>query len=333
MYTITVTESEEGQRLDRFLKKYLTAAPLSLIYRLIRKDVKVGGKRVGTSYMLNAGDLITIYMRDEQIEELIVSRKDKSDSSKAKRKFGIIFEDDNILVVAKPFGLLTHGDRNEKKETLANQIIGYLLEQGSYRPDTDRMFTPSPVNRLDRNTSGIVVFGKNPKAIRDFSKMFATAGCVEKQYLALVAGKLREELHLKDRILKDGETNKVSVLPEESGEGKPAETIADPIENIGPYTMVSVKLVTGRPHQIRAHLSEKGFPLIGDVKYGDKAKNALFTREYGLSAQFLHADSLKVIRGLNTLEYLSGKEFLCPLPQRLEDICEALRKKYRKVSR
>jgi len=332
MYTITVAEGEDGQRLDRFLKKYLRAAPLSLIYRLIRKDVKVGGNRVESGYMLEAGDEITLYLQEDRIKELSFDQREGRFAQGAKRSFGIVDEDENILVTSKPFGLLTHGDKSEKKETLANQVIAYLLEKKEYDPSSGTMFTPSPVNRLDRNTTGIVVFGKVPKAVRDFNKMFAASGCVEKYYLTIVGGRLEKELLLKDRILKDEEKNRVSVLPENGKSGKAAETRAKPIEYLGSFTLVSIRLVTGRPHQIRAHLAEAGHPVIGDVKYGDKALNERVAKKYGLKAQFLHANRLKVVNGLNTLEYLSGREFISPLPGKLEEVCEAIRNVNGKVN-
>jgi 23S rRNA pseudouridine955/2504/2580 synthase len=333
MYIITVGANEDGQRLDRFLKKYLRAAPLSLIYRLIRKDVKVDGARVGIDYMLHAGEEIGLYLSDERVTELTGesaadkrARLKRGTGAKAKRKFGVAYEDEHILVVSKPYGLLTHGDKVEKKETLVNQVTGYLLERGEYDPGAERMFTPSPVNRLDRNTSGLVVFGKDSKAIRDFSKMIAETDCVEKYYLTVVSGMLNKPLVLKDRILKDEEKNKVAVLPEQGETGKAAETHVKPVEQFGRYTLVEVRLVTGRTHQIRAHLAEAGYPVIGDTKYGDPKVNRRTEKEFGLTSQFLHANRLKVIRGRNTLEYLSGEEFESPLPKRLADICETLRK-------
>jgi 23S rRNA pseudouridine955/2504/2580 synthase len=335
MYVITVGSNEDGQRLDRFLKKYLRAAPLSLIYRLIRKDVKVGGVRVGIDYMLRAGEEIDLFLSDERVAELSGTDSDgqrlrglrgsKAKAAKAKRKFGVAYEDEHILVVGKPYGLLTHGDKVEKKETLVNQVIGYLLERGDYDPRAERMFTPSPVNRLDRNTSGLVVFGKDSKAVRAFSKMIAGTDCIEKYYLTIVSGEMKEPLVLKDRILKDTEKNKVAVLPEHGEEGKQAETHVMPVESLGSYTLVEVRLVTGRTHQIRAHLAGAGYPVIGDTKYGNPAVNRRAEKTWMLTSQFLHANRIKVIKGLGALEYLTGKEFISPLPRRLEEIATALR--------
>jgi 23S rRNA pseudouridine955/2504/2580 synthase len=325
MHTIIVTTNEDGQRLDRFLKKYLRAAPLSLIYRLIRRDVKVNGARAGVSEVLHEGDELRLFLDDGRLDELI-GKKGTGARPAAKRRFGIVYEDGNILVAGKPFGLLTHGDQREKKDTLVNQVIAHLLAQGEYDPAAERMFTPSPVNRLDRNTSGLVVFGKNAKAVRDFSKMVAEPDCVEKYYLALVAGAVEGRLHLTGRIEKNESANRVTVLPEDDAAGKSAETVVTPIERLGAYTLTEVLLVTGRTHQIRAHLADAGHPVAGDAKYGDPRRNAQLAKRFGLAAQFLHSHRMQVLRGRNTLEYLGGQSFSCPLPQRLAEICDALRK-------
>ena len=156
MIKITVSPNEDKQRLDRFLRKYLKAAPLSLIYRLIRKDVKVNGLRAERDYMLAAGDLIELYIDEGQLEAL----SKKKEYPTVHRQFTIAYEDEDVLAVSKPFGLLVHGDAEEKKHTLANQVIDYLIGTGSYVPRIERTFVPSPVHRLDRNTTGLVLFGK-----------------------------------------------------------------------------------------------------------------------------------------------------------------------------
>ena len=144
MFRITITENEAGQRLDRFLKKYFNNATLGTIYKLIRKDVKVNGRRAGENIMLAQGDELAIYVSDDTAAAL---RKEKN-RVKVKKQFRVAYEDDNILVVEKPFGLLTHGDRNEKKNHLANQVIDYLIEKGDYNPRTETTFVPAPANRL-----------------------------------------------------------------------------------------------------------------------------------------------------------------------------------------
>jgi 23S rRNA pseudouridine955/2504/2580 synthase len=319
MKTIIIDDMAEGRRLDRYLKNLLNAAPLSLIYRVCRKDVKVNGRRVAIDYMLRSGDEIALHLSDERIEELSHNKR----RHKAKRQFGIVYEDDRLIVVSKPFGLLTHGDSVEKKNTLVNQVSGYMLDNGCEAPN------PSPVNRLDRNTTGMVVFGKDPKAVRDFSAMIRQGDCVEKYYITLAAGEVKETLDLRGRMVKDEATNTVRVLPEDSSEGRFTHTVARPIKIIKargrrPFTLLEVLLVTGRPHQIRADLAAAGHPVAGDRKYGNPAVNRYMETKFGLSAQFLHASRLNIIKGHESLEYLAGKNLECALPENLSAIISGL---------
>ncbi len=184
MENIQITKNEENQRLDRFLRKYLKNASLSYIYKAIRKDVKVNGKRGKEDQILYEGDEISLYMDSDEIEEF----QKKKDRPQGKRQFRVAYEDENVLVVEKPFGLLTHGDITEKKNTLANQVLGYLIEEGKYSPRNERTFVPSPVNRLDRNTTGLVIFGKNAAALAALNKMIRERTSIKKYYWTIVAG-------------------------------------------------------------------------------------------------------------------------------------------------
>ncbi len=291
MFKITITENEAGQRLDRFLKKYFNNATLGAIYKIIRKDVKLNGKRAGENTMLSVGDELAIYVSDETATNL---RKEKT-RQKVKRQFKVAYEDADILVVEKPFGLLTHGDRTEKKNHLANQVIDYLIEKGDYNPRTEKTFVPAPANRLDRNTTGLVVFGKNAAALQNLNKLIREKDKIQKLYLTIVAGKLPKPVRLRAKMTKNEEKNLVSVLSEEAP-GKLMETIVRPLETANfkgrDYTLVEVEILTGRTHQIRAHLAKAGYPIIGDVKYGDKKINALIEKEFGLTTQLLHAYKL-----------------------------------------
>lgn len=323
MIQLEITENDDQQRLDRFLRKYFKNAPLSMIYKMVRKDVKVNGKRAKEDTMLSAGDQLTVYISEEEQNSLCRSRKPAG----VKKQFKVAFEDDNIIVVEKPFGLLVHGDSQEKKNTLANQVVDYLIEKGDYVPRKEKTFVPSPVNRLDRNTTGLVLFGKNSRALQSLARMLRERGYVDKYYLTIVAGNLREELVLSDFLTKDHEKNTVQIRsPEEPGgaEGKAVETAARPIAWTKGYTLVEVELITGRTHQIRAHMQKAGFPVIGDEKYGDKHVNAIIKREFGLSTQFLHAYRLVFRDALEPLEYLAGTTVTAPLTANMEGIRSAL---------
>ena len=320
MIKITITANEENQRLDRFLKKYFKNASLSHIYKLIRKDVKLNGKRVSEETILALDDELTVYITEEEA----LAFQEKKTLSRSKKQFKIAYEDDNVLIVEKPFGLLVHGDKIEKKNTLANQVAGYLAEKGEYQPGRERTFVPSPVNRLDRNTTGLVIFGKNNRALQSLNRMIRERGYVQKYYLTVVHGELKKSLQLKDRMEKDEKSNTVTVISPESSEGKYMETVARPIQTAKGYTLVEVELVTGRTHQIRAHLAKAGYPVIGDTKYGGEARNRKINRSFGQSTQLLHAYRLCFDGGVEPLEYLKGLEVKADLPANFEMIKERI---------
>ncbi len=319
MIVLKIGPNDDRQRLDRFLKKYLKNAPLSRIYRLIRKDLKINGKRGAIDCMLREGDELFLYISEDEMADLIRVRK----TAKPRKQFAIAYEDAHLLVVEKPFGLLTHGDRQEKKNTLTNQVLGYLADSGGYRPDRERAFAPAPVNRLDRNTTGLVMFGKDNASLQALNRMLREGGYVDKYYQTIVVGELRRELILRDRMEKDRKANIVRVSGGEGG-GKLMETIARPLRAARGYTLVEVELVTGRTHQIRAHLASAGFPVIGDPKYGSPPVNRDLARRYGLGAQLLHACRIEIRRGAAPLEYLGGKVIESRIPEPFRAMVQAL---------
>ena len=317
MIKLIINENRGGQRLDRFLKKYFDKAPLSHIYKMIRKDVKVNGKRMAAESMLSAGDELTLYISEENASALQKPPR----QVKAKKQFVIAYEDENILAAEKPFGLLTHGDRTEKKNHLANQVMDYLIEKGEYNPRIDRTFSPAPANRLDRNTTGLVLFGKNAEALKELNRLIRERNCINKYYLTIVCGRLEKPLELCDRMTKDESLNMTSVIPLETEEGKVMETYAFPLEygrlDGRWFTLTEVKIVTGRTHQIRAHLANAGFPLLGDVKYGSPAVNRWASSKFGLNTQLLHAQRLEFADCGDSpmLKYLNGKTIEAELPE------------------
>jgi 23S rRNA pseudouridine955/2504/2580 synthase len=334
MKQIEITANDAGRRLDRFLRKYLPKASLSSIYKIIRKDVKVDGRRRGEEYILAEGEILSLYLSDDKISELRGdtdadfsdgtsgdnrSNRNGGSNKKARRNFKIIYEDENILAVDKPFGLLTHGDGIEKKNHLANQVKDYLIEKGDFNPRTEKVFAPAPANRLDRNTTGIVICGKTSPALKGLNEMIRK-DLVRKFYVTIVHGRIDSEMRLGGYLVKDHNTNKVEIR-KASPEGKEVVTIVRPIKVLSDgrneYTYIEVELVTGRTHQIRAHLASISHPLIGDVKYGGK-------KVFGLSTQLLHAVRLEFSGSVEGLEYLEDMTLEAPLPEDFEKILEAL---------
>ncbi len=306
MVKIIIEKNDGNQRLDRFLKKYLKNAPLSYIYKAIRKDIKVNGKRCPKEHMLEVGDELSVYISDDELAKLTSVKTHAG----AKRQFGIVYEDENLLIADKPFGLLTHGDEFEKKNTLANQVTAYLIANGDYNPRIEKTFSPAPANRLDRNTTGIVLFGKNSAALKALNEMIRERDAIGKYYRTVVAGTMREPLVLEDRNEKNHRENRVKVLPIEQDSGKVIKTAVRPVQTGGGFTLAEVHLVTGRTHQIRAHLAEAGYPLIGDRKYGDPKINSMVSRRFDLNTQLLHACRMEFGECKGVFEYLSGRKFI-----------------------
>lgn len=322
MIKVEITTNDAGQRLDRFLKKYLKRAPLSGIYKIIRKDLKLNGKRASEDTLLNEGDELTFYMSDERFNELTRSVK----KHRARRNFAIAYEDDNILIASKPRGLLTHGDSHEKKNTLMNQVCGYLQQRGEYDPVREKSFTPSPANRLDRNTTGLVIFGKNAAAMRILTKLLRQRDAIFKYYVTLVHGRLAEPMEIEAALIKDGETNRVRIGGSAEG-AKGAKSAVRPLKQYRDpksgqwFSLIEVELITGRTHQIRVHLASKGYPLAGDSKYGHSIVNKKAEermKELGVTTQLLHAARLEFgncSEEGNGFENLCGKVVEAPLPE------------------
>ncbi len=311
MREIIIAVNDANQRVDRFLRKYMPDAPLSRIYKALRKEIKLNGKRPSEASMLAEGDVLHIYMTDEELE----AYTKKSLRRSARRDFEICYEDERVMVVSKPFGLLTHGDSSEKKESLANQVTDYLIEKGDYIPRVEKSFAPSPVHRLDRNTTGLVVFGKDSAALRTLSAALRQGGGFSRYYYTIVFGELRENLELFGRLTKDEDKNIVRIVSEEGGsQGRHIETLVKPLYSSGGFTLVEAELLTGRSHQIRAHLQYAGFPLIGDPKYGRGDANRIVREKSGLKAQLLHAGRLVFGPMNDPLDYLEGLEIKAELP-------------------
>ncbi len=317
MIKLTITENQANQRLDRFLKKYYAKAPLSMIYRMIRKDVKLNGRRAKEDTVLNAGDELTLYITEDESAKLMASVR----QVKARKQFRIVYEDDNILVANKPFGLLTHGDSHEKKNHLANQVIDYLISQGEYDPSRDHTFSPAPCNRIDRNTTGLVIFAKNPQALREMNAVLREKESIEKYYLTILSGDLRDELFLKDAMVKDQDKNR-AVISDDGAEGaKSMETLVTPLDHGTlkgrKYTLAQVRIFTGRTHQIRTQLAHAGYPLMGDSKYGGDTRLN--------STQLLHSYMLRFGEmPEGRLSYLTGKVIKCPPPESFRTIQESI---------
>ena len=319
MKKIVVSSKEANQRVDKYVKKFLNEAPLSFIYKLFRKkDVKINGHWVKENYILNEGEELTIFVTDAQIEEF---NKPK-EIEKVSLNHQIVYEDENILIVNKPRGLLVHGDEGEKKLTLSNEVINYLYYKGEYDPKIDHGFAPAPAHRLDRNTSGLVCFAKNLVSLQELEDLFKEKDEITKEYKALVVGKFTGETRIDAPLKKDEKTGLVRI----SKDGKNAVTIVKFLGKYGDFTLVNVQILTGRTHQIRVHLASIGYPVVGDAKYGDFKVNKEIKEKYKFENQFLTAYKLSFKNLKGHLSYLSGKSFEVNLPENEEKLLKALSK-------
>ena len=319
MKEIRITKNEENQRLDKFLLKYMNKASKGFLYKMLRKKrIKYNGGRAEGSELLKAGDTLQLYLAEETISSFM----EEKTVAEAKRHFAIVYEDDDILVVSKPAGLLTHPEKSSDKDTLIDQILYYLYQKGQYLPEADSSFTPALCNRLYRNTRGIVISGKTLKGVQAVNETIRSHK-LDKYYLTLVAGEIREAGEITAYLTKDEEKNQVRISKRE-GSGKKTMTKYRPLACAKGYTLLEIHLITGKTHQIRAHMQSIGHPVVGDRKYGSEHSNQKFREEYALSNQFLHAIRVEWKEKEGPLGYLYGKEMTAPLPKTLQEICDGL---------
>ena len=316
MKKLIIDENHANQRIDKYLKKLLCHAPSQLVYKMLRKkDVKVNGVKVKENYILQNHDIVELFLYEDKFQEYTREQT----IFDLKIEFQVIYEDDKILVVGKPAGLLVHEDINEDMNTLSNQVLTYLHQKGEYDPQTSLGFTPGPVHRLDRNTSGIVIFGKTLRALQDLNEMMKKRHCIEKTYLTICKGYM-SSTDLVGYMKKDGDQSLVKVVTQNTPGALMMHTLVENIEFHQGFSLLKVKLVTGRTHQIRVHLASVGHPIIGDSKYGDFELNREMKKKYHLQHQFLHAYTIKFVKPIGCLKYLQNQVMMCPLPQNLQDI-------------
>lgn len=299
MKEIKITKNEEGQRLDRFLKKYLNKANQSFIHKMLRKkNIELNDAKARPETILKKGDIVKLYLADATIEKF----REKKILRQTQVYFDIVFEDDNILIVNKPIGLSTQPDQTGK-ENLVDGIKTYLYAK---EKNTSLTFEPAVCNRLDKNTSGLIIAAKNYDCLKQTNKAIRERK-IKRYYIAKVHGNVEENLDLKDYLIKDRDKNKVTITSEDMADSKRAVTYVRPLKKEGTYTWLEVEIETGRTHQIRAHLASRGHPIVGDRKYGRKDKEKY---------QWLHAYKLILNGFQGNLEYLNGKEIISNIEDR-----------------
>lgn len=316
MREVLIRENEAGQRLDKFLTKYFRLAPKSFLYKMMRKkNITLNKKKCEGSEKLASGDRVQFFLSEETMEKfshlekppLIPSAKTNT------KKLEIIYEDANILILNKPSGILSQKAKDSDC-SLVEEIIQYLLESHQIQPEELTTFHPSVCNRLDRNTSGLVVAGKSLAGLQIMSEAFKERS-LHKSYQCIVKGRVEEKQRISGFLQKDEKTNTVIVYSSEKEDTLPIVTEYLPLSGNEWYTRLEIALITGRTHQIRAHLASIGHPIVGDYKYGDEEVNQETRKKYGIRSQLLHSWKLEFPELPPPMQELGRKVFTAPLPR------------------
>lgn len=305
MKSFTIGKNDADKRLDKFIAKAAPMLPKNLMYKYIRlKRIKVNGKKSDISFKLKEGDIVEMYINDEFFE----AAQDKYDFLKAPKSLDIIYEDENILLLNKKAGVLSHPDEGEYVDTLITRVQRYLYEKGEYDPKAENSFAPSLANRIDRNTGGIVIAAKNAESLRILNEKIKNRE-MDKRYLCVIVGcpKKREDT-MTAYMIKDEQKNKVRVYNKPFDGGKTMITEYRVLDTRGNLSLVEVILHTGRTHQIRAHFAHIGCPLLGDGKYGTNEINKKYG---GYKKQLLYSYKLtfEFSTDAGILDYLNSKTF------------------------
>lgn len=328
MKEFTIGGIQAGQRFDKYLAKCLPNASKSFIYKMLRKkNITLNNKKADGSEKVSQGDVVKLFFADDTYNKFAgvsdsnnitdnrandvnkgqksISKTNEAIKRKVFKECGkpeVIFEDDNILLINKPSGMLSQ-KAEQNDYSLVEYVSDYLLDTGYLSEKDLQTFHPGICNRLDRNTSGIVAAGKTIMGLQNMSNAFKER-TLHKYYICIVQGKLDKRATIKGYLIKDNKSNKVSIYnkEEKNGEALPIETEYIPVCYTDKLTLLKVNLITGRSHQIRAHLASCGHAIIGDTKYGSRRINEIFKKKYNISNQMLHAYELDIPKELNISE-------------------------------
>lgn len=297
MIEVKINENDSNQRFDRFLRKYLKNAPLSIIQKNIRKkNFKINDKRAKKDDFVKNGDIITMYISEEDYQKWVR----KNDFKASDFNLDIVYEDENIIIIDKKSGILSHAATpSDYGKNLVDQMTSYLYKTNKVN-SRDLTFKPSIINRLDRNTAGLIIGAKNAKALRILNKAISERK-INKYYLTIVEGEIKKDFEINTKISKNENKN----IIRENNKGKEIITKFHPIESKNNFTLLECELITGKTHQIRYSLYKNSTPIIGDRKYSN---SKIDYKKINLKNQALLAYKLKFSH-IKNLEYLENKVF------------------------
>lgn len=321
MQQIIIEKNQSGQRFDKFLFKYFKDATSGFIYKMLRKkNITLNNKKSDGKEKLKENDIVKIFMADETIEKF---RGLFQIELPEPINLDIVYEDENVIFINKRTGMLSQKSK-ENDVSLNEYVISYLVNEGKLSIEDLKTFKPSVCNRLDRNTSGLIVAGKSLQGLQDMSKMFKER-TLHKYYLAVVVGTINEPMKITGYLKKNNKTNKVIITNKTDGEY--IETYYEPVKVLDDVTLLKVQLITGKTHQIRAHLSSINHPIIGDYKYGKKEINDIYKKKHGIENQMLHSYQLTFETINGELGNLSNKTFIAKPPKEFAEITGFRQKK------
>lgn len=312
MKEILISSQEANQRLDKFLSRYLKMAGNGFLHKMLRKkNIVLNGKKADGKELLKEGDQVKLFLADDTILKF-QGQAETEESYPVSKKLSVLYEDKEVLILNKPAGMLSQQAKD--KDISANEyMLGYLLSTGETTTKDFALYRPGICNRLDRNTSGLLIAAKTLPAAQKLSLVIKSHE-LEKNYLTVVGGVIHAGSYLKGYLQKDEKCNKVRVTKEYQDGSDFIETGYEPIQNNGKYTLLKVHLITGRTHQIRSHLSSIGHPVVGDTKYGNPEINQYFRKNYSLKNQLLHAWKITFPDNADLWNQLSQKTIEAPLP-------------------
>ncbi len=324
MYQKTITEREAGQRFDKYLRKLLPEAGSGFLYKMLRKkNIVLNEKKADGAEKIACGDVVAIYFSEETLRKFMgngenpVRKEDgkglSSSADTALLGINVLYENEHILLANKPAGVLTQ--KAVKEDVSLNEwLIDYLLKEKQIMAEELRTFRPAACNRLDRNTSGIVLCAKSVPGAQMLSEGLQ-ARSLHKFYRLYVKGRLEEEQTIEGFLRKEERGNKVRIYTDRKDEASFIRTRYMPIRQERDKTLLEAELITGKTHQIRAHLASIGHPLLGDYKYGDRSFNEQYRRKYQVEHQLLHA--YKIVFPPLTAPFgeISERTFRAPVPE------------------